>query len=134
MEIALENLSKEELIKLLSSRDQALVEQNKQLESLANDSSIKDEKIDSLTSTNVDLIQERDYLKSQVEMYKRMQFGQKRERFEGDPNQIMLPFEAEPAEASQQQEEIKQKIEYIRKRPNHPGRAKLPEHLPVEEV
>ncbi|MEN5088026.1 hypothetical protein ABE426_16290, partial [Sphingobacterium faecium] len=71
METALENLSKEELIKLLSSRGQALVEQNKKLESLANDSSKKDEKIESLTSTNVDLIQERDYLKSQVEMYKR---------------------------------------------------------------
>ncbi|MEN5088838.1 IS66 family transposase, partial [Sphingobacterium faecium] len=54
--------------------------------------------------------------------------------FEGDPNQIMLPFEAEPAEVRQQQEEIKQKIEYIRNRPNHPGRAKLPEHLPVVEI
>ncbi|UXD70849.1 IS66 family transposase [Sphingobacterium faecium] len=134
METALENLSKEELIKLLSSRDQALVEQHKQLESLANYSSKKDEKIVSLTSTKVELIQERDYLKAQVEMYKRMQFGQKRERFEGDPNQIMLPFQVDPAEASRQEEEIKQKIEYIRKRPNHPGRAKLPEHLFVEEI
>lgn len=57
----------------------------------------------------------------QLAMYKRMQFGQKRERFEGDPNQTMLPFEAEPAEVVQQQEEIKEKIEYVRKRPNHKG-------------
>ncbi len=106
METALENLSKEDLLKVISSRDQ---------------------KIEYLT-------QERDHLKSQVEMLRRMQFGQKRERFEGDPNQTMLPFEAEPAEVEQQQEQIKEKIEYVRKRPNHKGRAKLPAHLPVEEI
>src|SRR5690606_21288814 len=66
--------------------------------------------------------------------YKRMQFGQKRERFEGDPNQTELPFEAAPVEVEQQQEEIKEKIEYTRKRPNHKGRAKLPQHLPVQEI
>ena len=57
MENALENLSKEDLIKVISSRDEKI-----------------------------------DYLESQLAMYKRMQFGQKRERFEGDPNQTMLPF------------------------------------------
>src|SRR5690606_8055690 len=77
---------------------------------------------------------ERDYLKAQVEMFQRMQFGQKRERFEGDPGQMVLPFEADPAQVEQQQEEIKEKIEYVRRRPNHHGRAKLPEHLPVEEI
>lgn len=84
------------------------------------------------------LVKQRDeenaYLKAQVEMLRRMQFGQKRERFEGDPNQIALPFEATVAEVEQQQEEIKEKIEYVRKRPNHHGRAALPAHLPVEEV
>ena len=112
METALENLSKEDLLKVISSRDE-------KIKSLSKDSSSKDEKIE--------------YLESQLAMYKRMQFGQKRERFEGNPNQTALPFEAEAAEAEQQQEETKQKIEYIRKRPNHKGRAKLPEHLPVIE-
>ncbi|MGB6093540.1 MAG: transposase [Moheibacter sp.] len=74
------------------------------------------------------------YLKQQVEQLKRMLFGQKRERFEGDPNQQMLPFELEPAKKEEQEKRIEQKIEYTRKRPNHKGRAKLPEHLPVEEV
>ena len=106
MEKALENLSNEDLLKVISSRDQALFE--------------KDEKIA--------------YLESQLAMYRRMQFGQKRERFEGDPNQGVLPFHANPAEVEQQQEEIKEKIEYVRKRPNHKGRAKLPAHLPVEEI
>lgn len=63
-----------------------------------------------------------------------MQFGQKRERFEGDPNQTMIPFEAEPEAVEEQQEETKQTVEYVRKRPNHKGRAKLPTHLPVEEI
>ncbi len=55
-ETALENLSKEDLIKVVSSRDEEI-----------------------------------DYLKSQLAMYKRMQFGQSRGRLEGDPNQTMLP-------------------------------------------
>lgn len=115
-----ENQSKEELLKVISSRDE-----NIELLSQERNSLIKER--DSLT-------QERDHLKSQVEMLRRMQFGQKRERFEGDPNQIILPFEAEPVEVEQQQEQIKEKIEYTRKRPNHKGRAKLPDHLPVEEI
>src|SRR5690606_267244 len=113
MEKALENLSKDDLLKVISSRDE-------KIKSLSKDSSVKDEKIE--------------YLESQLAMYKRMQFGQSRERFEGDPNQTTLPFEAEPAEVEQQQQEVKEKIEYTRKRPNHKGRAKLPEHLPVEEI
>ncbi|QNL49815.1 IS66 family transposase [Olivibacter sp. SDN3] len=106
MGTALENLSKEELLKLVSKQHEAL--------------GAKDEKIG--------------YLESQLAMYKRMQFGQKRERFEGDPNQTTLPLQAEPTAVEQQQEETKQKIEYTRKRPNHRGRAKLPEHLPVVEI
>ena len=113
MQAALENLSKEELLALISSRDEKIT-------ALSQETSKKDEKIG--------------YLESQLAMYKRMQFGQKRERFEGDPNQTSLPFEAEPSMVEQQQEEIKERIEYVRKRPNHKGRAKLPEYLPVEEI
>ena len=119
METALENLSKEELLELVSAQTLQISSLFEEHQSLSRESSVKDEKIE--------------YLQSQLAMYKRMQFGQKRERFEGDPNQTELPFEAESAEAQQQQEEVKQKIEYIRKRPNHKGRAKLPEHLPVIE-
>jgi transposase len=89
---AQESLSKEDLLKVISSRDQEI-----------------------------------EYLKEQLAMYKRMQFGQKRERFESDPNQTELPFAAEPEKAEEQQEQVKQKIEYVLKRPNHKGRAKLPE-------
>ena len=120
METALENLSKDDLLKVISSRDEKI--------------DLLTSERDTLSQERDTLSQERDYLKAQVEMLKRMQFGQSRERFEGDPNQTTLPFEAEPAEAEQQQQEVKEKIEYTRKRPNHKGRAKLPEHLPVEEI
>ena len=75
METVLESLSKDELIALLEQQHSALAE--------------RDEKIC--------------YLQSQVEMYRRMQFGQKRERFEGDPAQMSLPFVAPVAEVEQQQ-------------------------------
>ena len=99
MEMALENLSKDELLQLILGRDQKIA-----------------------------------YLESQLAMYKRMQFGQKRERFEGDPNQAILPFQSEPEVILVEQEKTSQKIESIRKRPNHHGRAKLPGHLPIEEI
>jgi transposase len=75
METALENPSKEDLLKVISSRDEKI-----------------------------------NYLESQIVMYKRIQFGQKRECFEGDSNQTMLPFGAEPAEVAQNQEVIKEKM------------------------
>src|SRR5690606_32082456 len=102
MQSALETLSKEDLLQVISSRDRALSEQRRIVDSLTRDSTQKDETI-------VSLYQERDYLKAQVEMLRRMQFGQKRERFEGDPGQMSLPFDAQPAEAQQQEEEIKEK-------------------------
>ena len=101
-----ETLDKDQLLALLKERDQ---------------------QISGLTQQNA-------YLESQVEMYKRMQFGQKRERFEGDPAQIALPFEAAVQQIVSQEEILQEKISYIRKRPNHKGRAALPSHLPVEEI
>lgn len=127
METALEKLSKEDLIKVVSS----LSKENKHLHK---EREIISQERDNLSQERENLSGERDRLKVQVEQLQRMLFGQKRERFEGDPNQVFLPFEAEHAAVEHQQEEVKEKIEYTRKRPNHKGRAKLPEHLPVEEV
>ena len=120
METALEDLSKNDLLKVISGRDQ-------KIDRLSQEH-------DALVREHDRLVRERDYLKEQLAMYKRMQFGQKRERFESDPDQTSLPFQVEPEEMEQQHEEVKEKIEYIRKRPNHKGRAKLPGHLPVEEI
>lgn len=100
MDMALENLSKEQLIALIHAKNT-----------------------------------ENSYLQSQIELLKRMQFGQKRERFEGDPAQGVLPFEAPAEEVVQQEEVIKEQITYTRKKQSaHKGRAALPEHLPVEEI
>ncbi|MCE7044043.1 IS66 family transposase zinc-finger binding domain-containing protein, partial [Dyadobacter sp. CY312] len=110
MDMSLESLSKEELI--------ALVNKEKQ--------SYNEVRIAELEDENA-------YLKSQLAMYKRMQFGQKRERFESDPAQIALPFEAPADQIAAQEEILKEKISYVRSRPNHKGRAALPSHLPVEE-
>lgn len=121
MEIALENLSKEDLLKVISSRDQGLVERDEKIASLSKDSSSKDEKIR--------------YLQEQLAMYKRMQFGQKRERFEIDASQLPLPFEILVQEELDQQAVIKEKITYERKKQSaHKGRVALPSHLPVEIV
>lgn len=77
------------------------------------------------------------YLKHQVEKLKRLAFAQKRERFEGNPAQILLPFEMPEAEKKQLEEQTTEKISYERKKaaPSaHAGRQPLPEHLPVEEI
>lgn len=62
-------------------------------------------------------------------------FGAKRERFisSSDDRQLKLPFETEhqpPAEPETETVSYERK----RKRKNHPGRFKLPSHLPVKEI
>ena len=112
--MALEHLSKEELISLLRKKDATLEKQEKISSSLQ---------------------EEVTYLKSQIELLKRMQFGQKRERFEDDPAQGVLPFETPAEEVAKQEEEVKEQITYTRKKQSaHKGRIALPAHLPVEEI
>jgi transposase len=91
------------------------------------------------TAELIALLGERDQriekLEGLVAKFQKMLFGQKRERFES-PDQLSLPFET-PAEVQQVlQEELTQKVEYVRRKSgtSHPGRTKLPEHLPVEEI
>lgn len=103
----LDQLSTAELIALLTQRE-------RELES-------KDQRIEKLEGI--------------LAKFQRMLFGQKRERFES-PDQLSLPFEL-PTEVQQSlQEELTQKVEYVRRKSGaaHPGRTKLPEHLPVEEI
>lgn len=127
MQTALEDLEKEALLKLIYNQQWDINTLQKSSTQLQNTVSQKDEKIAGLDEKIA-------YLEAQVAMFKRMQFGQKRERFEGDPDQLMLPFEVPAPVIEVQQEQIKQKIEYTRKPTNHKGRAKLPQHLEVEEI
>lgn len=73
----------------------------------------------------------------QIDQFKRLMFGAKRERFipkKEDESQLTLPFAVPEETAPEKQEEV---ISYTRKkqkRENHPGRLALPAHLPVEEI
>jgi transposase len=92
--------------------------------------------LDKETQRRVKAENENTDLKFQLAYYKRLAFGQKRERFEGDKNQLGLPFEMEPETAKKQEGELKEKLTYERRKrkSNHKGRTALPEHLPVEEI
>jgi transposase len=111
MHAGLQQLSKEELISLLVAKEQ---QHQSNLEAKQ---------------------QEVTYLHAQVAQLQRMLFGQKRERFE-NPDQLILPFEPSKEQVQQQEVELTEKIEYIRKKQQsaHKGRVPLPDHLPVEEV
>jgi len=141
MQTALEGLDKKELLKLVytqQAQNDALHRNYIQLQATISrkEKEITDlgDKVVHLDDKVVHLDEKVAYLEAQIAMYKRMQFGQKRERFEGDPNQMMLPFEVPAPVVEVQQEQLKQKIEYTRKVTNHKGRAKLPQHLDVEEI
>lgn len=110
----LEHLSKTELITLLGDRDRDLVSKDLVIVS-------KDQKIEKLEGL--------------LAKFQRMLFGQKRERFES-PGQLSLPFEPMAEQEAQQSEALVEKVEYIRQKASkpHPGRAPLPDHLPVEEI
>ena len=119
MQKALKHLSKEELIALFKKRDNVLLQELKS----------KDEKIDKAQLRISEL-------EFQLAQYKRIVHGQKRERFEGDKNQMSLPFEADPEQVQKQEEEIEEKLSFERRKRKsaHQGRMSLPDHLPVKEI
>lgn len=112
----LENLSKEELLGLL-------LRQQKHTDNIGQER-------DNLKQENL-------YLKHLLEKYKRLAFPQKRERFEGDAKQILLPFRMPESDKKELEEQTTEKITYERKKASassHAGRQPLPDHLRVEEV
>ncbi|HLW14041.1 MAG TPA: IS66 family transposase, partial [Flavobacteriaceae bacterium] len=84
MQKALKHLSKEELITLLQNREKE-----------------SEKKIRKAHHRILDL-------EFQLAQYKRIVHGQKRERFEGNKNQMTLPFEADPEQVQKQEEEVKE--------------------------
>lgn len=122
MQKALEHLSKEELISLFQEKE-------KDVSALVQELGAKDAKINKALHRISDL-------EFQLAQYKRIVHGQKRERFEGDKNQMSLPFEANPQEVLQQEEEVKEKLSFERRKRKsaHQGRMPLPDHLPVQEI
>jgi len=84
------------------------------------------------------ILQQNTYLSFQIEQYRRLLHGSKRERFISNEvvNQMILPFEEVQPEPAAPVEQETTTVEYQRKRYTkpHPGRAKLPDHLPVEII
>ena len=126
MEMNLENLSKQDLLELLKKQSKAISKHE-------NDLFKEKEKSTGLESKVTGLETKVDDLQRLVDLLRRMQFGQKRERFE-DPSQTTLPLDVEQDVLEEQEAVIKQEITYSREKKKHPGRAKLPDHLPVEEI
>ena len=90
-----------------------------------------------LENENLDLKQQNGLMSFQIEQLKRLIYGSKRERFISNEavNQMVLPFDTEE-DSPQPQEQATEKIEYTRRKYTkpHPGRTKLPDHLPVQEI
>lgn len=86
--------------------------------------------------TKEELIEENNKLRFQVEQFKRLLFGAKRERFisKKDENQMTLPFDVPEKEEPEKEQEVITYTREKKKRENHPGRMTLPSHLPVEET
>jgi transposase len=140
MEIELKNLSKQEFLALIKQQSKTISIQEKSCSRLEDQKTeLKNERT-KLENERTRLENERTRLEEkvaelqrQVELLQRMQFGQKRERFE-DPNQMALPLDIEQEVIQAQEEVVKQEVTYSRAKKKHPGRAKLPDHLPVEEI
>jgi len=133
MEIELKNLSKQEFLALIKQQSKTISIQEKSCSRLEDQKTkLKNERT-KLENERTRLEEKVAELQRQVELLQRMQFGQKRERFE-DPNQMALPLDIEQEVIQAQEEVVKQEITYSRAKKKHPGRAKLPDHLPVEEI
>lgn len=122
MNTALEQLSKQQLIALIEKGEKVVAARERAIEE-------RDRVIREKEAYATQLL-------ALIDKFKRMAFAQNRERFEGDSNQMMLPFESSQQQQQEQQEAFEQKIEYVRKKKPtaHKGRVALPDHLAVEEV
>lgn len=77
------------------------------------------------------------YLKKQIAELKRQLYGQRRERFVPKEGalEVELPLDIlEENKVTQEEKLTKQRDATRKSHRKHPGRAKLPDHLPVEEV
>lgn len=140
MEMDLENLSKQELLEVIKKQSKTISKHENDLSKEKEKSTGLECTVTGLESTvtglesNVTSLQSKvEELQRLVDLLKRMQFGQKRERFE-DPSQTTLPLDVEQEVLEKQEAVIKQEITYSREKKKHPGRAKLPDHLSVEEI
>lgn len=133
MEEPLETLSKQELIALLKQQKQA------QIQAAASIQKTHQQALEKEQNRTQQEQQKVAHLQLQVDHLKRLLYGQKRERFEGNPDQLALPFQADEQRVAQQDEALEENREKVKKqekiqRSAHRGRQPLPAHLEVEEI
>jgi len=138
MDMALESLTKEQLIALVNAQKKTFQDAQKPAlspQKLQEDIRRLEDKNRGLETKVKQATDKVADLKAQLEQYKRLLHGQKRERFISNDQQLPLPFEIPVEQQEKQQEELTEKIEYVRKKKSaHKGRIALPDHLPVEII
>lgn len=128
MKDALENLSKKELLEIISKQHLEASELAKEI-IRQNNVLVKSEKEVSRLTSKVSQMQ---YF---IDQLKRLAFGTKKERFiPKDENQQSLPFSVEEKKDEFSEETVISYTKKKQKRENHKGRVQLPLHLPVEEI
>ncbi len=140
MEIALEKLTKTDLIALIGQKDLLLKERDVTIQQ--KETEIAEKKAEILEKQTEIMVN-----KAEIQKLRRMLFGQKRERFETSPIQLPLDFgeRLSEQEIKALEEVINQKAEKVkeeekkardadRPRGPHPGRSPLPKHLQVKEI
>lgn len=152
MDMALDSLSKEQLIALVNAQKKTLQDirkpalspqkleedirklqrDNQRIQKNIQRVEYEKQKIQKENEAANDKIAD---LKAQLEQYKRLLYGQKRERFISNDQQLSLPFEITVEAQEKLQAELTEKIQYERKKKSaHKGRVALPDHLPVEII
>ncbi len=92
--------------------------------------------VEQLTAENKQLRQQLDALKWQLDQMKKTLFGARNERSHPQPPGQLSLFEDDEATQEQPPDQKSEVKSHQRSKPRkkHPGRAPLPEHLPVEEI
>jgi len=132
MDLDLEKLSKEELLQLFLESEARAKDQEKELQR----SEANLEKIESENQRKESIIQKSEsevkWLSHQLAQLRRMLFGSKSERFEGDTNQMKIEFDEYATEEEKKDETpVKETVTYERKK--HNGRNRIPKNLKVVE-
>jgi len=118
MDLDLEKLSKEELLQLFLESEARAKDQEKELQRSESNLQKSESEVK--------------WLSHQLAQLRRMLFGSKSERFEGDTNQMKIEFDEYATEEEKKDETpVKETVTYERKK--HNGRNRIPKNLKVVE-
>jgi transposase len=133
-----ENMTFEELLagykkqeSIIKEKDGVIKEKENQVQSITKEK-------ESLLKKLQEMLEKFSSMTFELAQLRRLIFGSKRERFVSgaEDGQMSLPFDIEAASHEDNSITTKEKVSSFerQRRKNHPGRLKLPDHLPVEEI